>query len=152
MGEFKALPDTEPIREVIKAAFDADLDIEGSWGYDKTHPTRILSLPSNATLSQVQHMLASMRAYLEMHLTLPKEERYGSINLNEISREEYTENARTLHKVVYEINAMKERDYNRFIDEYKGGYGKEDFDLEAHFRARKEATLSREVVYWFEVV
>ncbi len=152
MSDFMQLPENEPIKEIVKAAFDAELDIEGGWGYDKNRPTRIRSLPPHTALAQIQHMLASMRAYLEMHLTLPKEKRYGSINLNEIAREETVLDGKKLHRVTYALSAMKESDYNRFIDEYKEGYGKEDFDLEAHFRARKEATLTREVVYWFETV
>jgi len=90
-------------------------------------------------------------AYLEMNMTLPEKERFGSINLNETQREEIVEGKQRYHRVVYEITAMKEETYATFIDEYKEGYGKEDFDMEAHFRRRKEATLIRHEPYWFEV-
>ena len=51
----------------------------------------------------------------------------------------------------YEITGIKEDLYNIFIKEYKEGYGKEDFDMSDHFKKRKDATLIREVVYYFEV-
>ena len=151
MSQFKQIPSDEPIAEVIKAAFDTDLPVEGGWGYNKEEATLFTGNPQGLPVTQLEHMLASMHAYLEMNMTLPKEERYGSINLNEKNREESVEGEKIYHKVTYEITAMKEDIYATFIDEYKEGYGKEDFDMEAHFRRRKEATLTRLEPYWFEV-
>ena len=151
MSLFKQIPSDEPITEVIKAAFDTDLPVEGGWGYTRDLATVLTGNPQGLPVTQLEHMLASMRAYLEMNMTLPKEERYGSINLNEKSREEIVEGEKLYHKVTYEITAMKEDTYAAFIDEYKEGYGKEGFDMEAHFQRRKEATLVRLEPYWFEV-
>jgi len=151
MTTFHPLPSSEPIKEVIHAGFDADLPLSGGWGYRKTDATVIESLPDTVSLTQLEHMIASMRAYLEMNMTLPKEARYGSINLNEKQREIIEEDERIFHRVTYEISAMKEELYATFIDEYKEGYGKETFDLEEHFKRRHEATLIRVEPYWFEV-
>ncbi|HFD14222.1 MAG TPA: hypothetical protein ENJ34_02860, partial [Epsilonproteobacteria bacterium] len=57
----------------------------------------------------------------------------------------------TYDKVTYEITAMKESIYTEFIKEYKEEYGKTTFDLNAHFKRRKEATLHREVTHWFSL-
>ncbi len=151
MSLFKQIPSDEPISEVIKAAFDTDLPVEGGWGYTQELATVFTGNPQGLPAAQLEHMLASMRTYLEMNMILPKEKRYGSINLNEKSREEIVEGEKLYHKVMYEITAMKEDTYAAFIDEYKEGYGKEDFDMEAHFQRRKEATLTRLEPYWFEV-
>ena len=151
MPTFAQLPDTQPLQEVINAAFDAQLNVSGGWGYTKDAPIVIHALPAGQNLPQMQHMLASMRCYLEMHMTLPKEKRYGSIKLNEIDRDETGHQKRTLHRVVYRVDAMKEEDYERFIEEYKQGYGKADFDLQAHFQRRKHATLQREIAVYFDV-
>ena len=151
MSTFKQIPSDEPIAEVIKAAFDTDLPVEGGWGYSKVLATTLKENPQKLPIPQLEHMLASMRAYLEMNMTLPKEERYGSINVNEQSREELNDSDKLYHNVTYEITAMKEDTYAAFIDEYKEGYGKEGFDMEAHFQRRKEATLTRFENYWFEV-
>jgi len=151
MSQFSQIPSDEPIKTVIKAAFDADLPLDGGWGYTKSLASVIEATPDNIPLAQLEHMIASMRAYLEMNMTQAKEERYGSINLNEISREDIKEDGRRYHKVTYEISAMKESLYANFIDEYKEGYGTERFDMEDHFKRRKEATLIRIEPYWFEV-
>ena len=151
MQTFQHIPNDTPIQEVILAAFDTKMDIEGGWGYSKEEATCFTANPQNLPASQLEHMLTSMRAYLEMNMTLPEEKRYGSINVNERTREEINEEGKLLHHVTYEVTGMKESDYAAFIDEYKEGYGKEEFDMESHFRRRKEATLTRTVSHWFDV-
>ena len=149
MVTFDQIKSDDDLREVIKTAFDADLAVSGAWGYSQELSTVIES--TEAPLNQLEHMLASMRAYIEMNMTLPSEERYGSINLNEIQREQIKDENKIYDKVTYEITAMKEELYKAFINEYKEGLGKEDFDITAHFEERKKATITREEVYWFEV-
>ncbi len=149
MSVFDELSNDEPVHEVIKSAFDTDLPIDGAWGYTKEALTIITS--SDTPYAQIEHMFASMRAYLEMNMTLNEASRYGSINVNELFREEIGTEANKYHKVTYEITAMKESRYTTFIKEYKENYGKKDFDLTTHFQKRKEATLRREVTHWFEL-
>ena len=146
MLEFQEIQADNPIKEVINSAFDMKLDIEGAWGYTQELSTIILS--TDSPLPQLQHILASMRTHIEMAMTLTEEERYGSINLTEISREEVDAN---YHKVVYKVTAMKESLYKAFIGEYKEHHGSKEFDMKRHFEKREEATLKREVVYWFKV-
>jgi hypothetical protein len=86
-----------------------------------------------------------------MNITQEQVNRYGAINANEKSREESKSEDGIFNKVTYTITAMQEDLYNAFIKEYKEGYGKEDFDLNDHFKRREEATLTREVVHYFEV-
>ena len=147
MHEFKEIASGDPLKEVVKTAFDAEMDISGGWGYSQDDATLIHS--SELPLEQFEHTFAMMRAYIEMNMTLSEEERFGSINPKEIKREEIVENSKTYDKVTYEITAMQESRYNDFINAYKKGYGQEDFDLNAHFQERKEATLHREVQHWF---
>ncbi len=149
MLQFEQLKSDNDLKEVIKAAFDADLSVSGAWGYTQELSTVIES--SDVPVKQLEHMLASMRTYIEMNMTLPKEERYGSINLNEIEREQKQVDGLVYDKVTYEITAMKEETYTAFINAYKEGLGKEDFDITEHFDQRKKATITRREVYWFEV-
>ena len=151
MQTFQHIPNDTPIQEVILAAFDTKMDVSGGWGYTKEDATCFTANPQKLPIAQLEHMLSSMRAYLEMNMTLPDEKRYGSINVNERTREEINEEGKLFHHVTYEVTGMKESDYAAFIDEYKEGYGKEEFDMEAHFRRRKEATLTRTVSHWFDV-
>ncbi len=146
-----SLPTDTPIKEVLQAAFDVSLPVSGGWGYTQDDALRIEQNPDNTPLAQFEHMLISMRLYLEMNLTRKEEERYGSINLNEKSRKRHTAEHIVLDEVCYTLTAMKESDYAKFIEEYKEGYGKDDFDVQEHFAKRKEATLTKEVTCWFDV-
>jgi len=146
---FEQLSNDNNIQEVIKSAFNTDMPIDGAWGYTKEASTTITT--SDTPYTQIEHMFASMRAYIEMHMTQDEASRYGSINVNELTREEIDVDSNKYHKVIYEITAMKESLYTAFIKEYKEKYGKKDFNLNKHFQQRKEATLRREVTHWFKV-
>jgi hypothetical protein len=134
---------------MIKSVFDIDLPVGGGWGYESESATTLYA--TDLPLAQLEHTLASMRAHLEMSLMPAKEERYGSINLNESEREVRRKDGKSYHQVTYAVTAMKESQYNAFVDEYKEGYGREDFDLADHFERRKKATLERQITYWFEI-
>jgi len=149
MVKFEQLKSDNDLKEVIKAAFDADLSVSGAWGYTQALATIIEA--SDVPVKQLEHMIASMRSYIEMNMTLPQEARYGSINLNEIHREQIPVNGLVYDKVTYEITAMKEEAYTAFINEYKEGLGTEGFDITEHFNQRKKATITRNEEYWFEV-
>ena len=147
---FTPLTHENNLSEIIKNAFDMELSIDGGWGYTQDEATVVNDF-QNIPPKQFEHTFASMRAYGEMNMSLPEEERYGSINVNELSREEITDNGKNYDKVTYEISAMKESDYAAFIDEYKEGYGSETFDMTDHFNRRKEATLKRNATHWFDI-
>ena len=149
MVTFDTIESNGDLKEMIKSIFDIELPIGGGWGYDKASATAIYK--TDLSLAQLEHTLASMRSHLEMNVTRSKEERYGSINLNESERKEYQEGGKTFHQVTYAVTAMKESLYNAFVDEYKEGYGKVDFNLSDHFERRKKATLERKINYWFEI-
>ena len=149
MPVFREIQSHNDLQEVIRSAFDTDLDLGGAWGYSQALATVIKN--STASITQTEHILASMRAYLEMNMTLQKEARYGSINLTEKHRVSIDEESHQYHKVTYAITAMHEKDYEKFINEYKENYGKESFNMTQHFENRKEATLHREVIHWFEI-
>lgn len=150
MKQFEPLFHEDNLKAIISSAFDMDLPISGGWGYTREEATIIHHL-DNIPLTQFEHTFASMRAYGEMNMSLPEDQRYGSINVNECQREQIDLEGKTYDKVTYEISAMKEDVYAALIDEYKAGYGKIEFDMEDHFRRRKESTLKREVIHWFEI-
>ncbi|HHD82334.1 MAG TPA: hypothetical protein ENK94_03990 [Campylobacterales bacterium] len=145
--EFKEIEVEDNLEALVKAAFNADLKLEGAWGYTQALAT-VINAENEGSREQIEFTLATMRAYLEMNLTLSDEARYSAINLQELSREKVEG---SYDKVVYEISAIKEVEYKEFIAEYKENSGKAEFDMSSHFARRKEATLTREVVHWFKV-
>jgi len=146
MRTFKEIEANDSIREVVKVAFNSDLKISGAWGYSKEFPT-VIEAGNEGSVAQMEFTLATMRAYIEMNMTIEENERYGAINLNELSRETMDD----FEKVKYEISAIKELEYKNFIDEYKEKFEEENFDIAGHFNRRKEATLKREVIHWFKI-
>jgi len=151
MSSFEAYSSDTNIKDLIKSLFDAELPLDGDWGYSKELATIIQANYNNIPIKQLEHMVASMRTYLEMNITQVEEDRYGNINVNETSRKQKKENDLAYDIVTYEITAMKESIYASFISEYKEGYQKKYFNLDNHFKKRKEATLTRKVIYYFNV-
>jgi len=149
MPIFKAVKKEENLQKSIHAIFDMDLSIDGDWGYSEEKAT-IIHAGNKMPKKQLQHMLITMRSHLEMNITEVADNRYGAINANESAREVIENNTKTFDKVTYKITAMKEDLYNAFIKEYKAGY-ENGLDLSEHFKRREEATLVREVVYYFDV-
>jgi len=52
---------------------------------------------------------------------------------------------------VVTLTGVVESDYEKFIDEYKREYGQPDFDLEGHFKRRKEKTVVLQKAFWFDI-
>ena len=143
--KFDKLENVDNLKRFVKDNFEVDLPISGGWGYSKDDATEISKNPM--PLKQIEHIFATVRTNIEMHLMLPKKDRFGGINLKEISR-----NTEDEYEVVeYAIEAIKEDIYAKLIDEYKDGYGKDDFDMDAHFKKREEATFRRVEKFYFKV-
>ena len=149
MSSFKKISSSDNIKEVIKSSFDKDLDISGAWGYNQDET--IVIEKKQASLKQFEHMLIMMRSYIEMNMTIAKEDRYAGINATELARQTVKDDSLTFDKVTYKISAIKELEYNEFIKEYKENFEKDGFDLGEHFKRRENATLNREVICWFDV-
>jgi len=151
MTDFNQIQDEMNIQKLIKETFDTDLPLSVGWGYTQEKATVIESLPEGMTVPQLQHMITSIRTHLEMNITQAQANRYGAINPGEKSREAFKSANTLFEKITYVVTAMKEDTYNAFIKEYKAGYEQESFDIADHFKRREEATLTREIDYYFDV-
>ena len=147
--EFKQIDNVDNISEVIKEVFEVELDISGGWGYDNTTALIVNNL-KEMKIDQFIHTFASIRANVEMNLTLDEDERYGGINVEFMDGKQIELDNIKYDMITFKISAMKEKDYAVFIQEYKDNYGKnKDFDMTDHFKRRNESTISIEVDYWF---
>jgi len=148
MTTFNELPPQDNLQAFIKAAFNIEFPLSGDWGYTKEKATVIENLREGMPLNQLEHTITTIRTQIEMS----EKNAYRGINVNEKGRESINNSDNKLfEKVIYEITAMKEEDYNSFVQEYKDGYKNKELDLNDHFKRRKEATLIREVCHYFEV-
>lgn len=146
--KFEALPPVDDIAGVIEDIFGVKLEIFGGWGYDNSTSLEV----KNLTIPQDQffQMFSSMRANIEMNLTIEDEEsRYGGINVTQLEHKEFIIENKNYDVVTFKITAMKEKEYNHFIKEYKENYGKKEFDLEKHFNNRRDSTIQLESDFWF---
>ncbi len=143
---FKEIEVENNLEELVQVAFNTDLKLEGGWGYSK-ELTTVIKEGNSTPVVQIEFTLATMRAYLEMNMTLEEEVRYAAINLQELSREKIDG---LYDKVLYEISAIQEQEYKEFIKEYKENLEKSEFDMSGHFSKRKNATLKRKVLHWFK--
>ena len=148
MTNFKELEKVDSTKEVIKDVFGVDLDIDGGWGYDASTAVIINSL--SIPIEQFLNLFATIRANIEMNLTLEKDKRYGAINVSIKSHTKSNIDNINYDVVTCNIKAMKEDIYAKFIKEYKDGYGKKEFDLSEHFNRRKDSTILRVVEFWFD--
>jgi hypothetical protein len=145
--EFEQIIPIENMKDELKEVFEVDMDISGGWGYD--HNTAIVVHSLKSSLEQFVHTFASIRANIEMNLTLDEDSRYGGINVNFEESKKFEIENRVFDVLTFKITAMKEKDYAEFIAEYKENYGKKEFDMQEHFNRRKEATITRVVDFWF---
>ncbi len=141
--KFKQISPIDNIAELILDISNIKLNISGGWGYDSNCPVIVndLDIPNE----QFFNLFASLRANIEMNMTLDENDRYAGINLTLKEQK----NIKNYTVVTFKISAIKESKYAQFIKEYKDGYGKKDFDLAAHFNNRKKHTLNIESDYWF---
>ena len=146
--EFEQLPAVDDIAGVIEDAFGVKLDISGGWGYDNSSAVIVNSL--NIPIDQFLYMYSSIRANIEMNMTLEEDARYGGINTNFIDGQQIEIENKVYDMITFEITAMKESTYAGFIQEYKDNYGKnKDFDLSEHFKRREESTIKIQSDFWF---
>jgi len=147
--EFKQIEPVENISEVILDVFDVKLDISGGWGY--SHKDAVIVNSLEMPIDQFLNMFATIRANIEMNLTLEEDERYGGINIHFVDGEQFTIEGKTFDHIRFEVTAMREKEYAKLIQEYKDNYGKNsDFDMDAHFQKRKELTIKLESDFWFK--
>ena len=145
--EFKKLPQVDDLSGVIEDAFGVKLDISGGWGYD--HKTAVVVNSVATDIDQFLDMYASIRANIEMNLTLEEDDRFGGINVHFEESKQFEIDNKIYDILTFKIIAMKEKTYASFIKEYKDNYGKKEFDLSDHFKRREESVVSRVVDYWF---
>lgn len=147
--QYKQLTPVEDISGLILEVFDVKLDISGGWGYD--HKSVVVVNSLDMPIDQFLNLFASLRANIELNLTLEEDERYGGINVHFLDGEQFSIENKTFDHIKFEITAMREKEYAKVIQEYKDNYGKnKDFDMEAHFQKRKELSINFVADFWFE--
>ncbi|MEA3354718.1 MAG: hypothetical protein U9Q33_12980 [Campylobacterota bacterium] len=147
--EFDKLPPVDDLAGLLDDVFGVKLNVSGGWGYDNNTALEVGEL--EVPVDQFIHMFASMRANVEMNLTLEEEDRFGAINVNLKEAKQFDIEGKSYDIFTFDITAMPEKVYADFIQEYKDNYGKnKDFDMDDHFKRREQSTVHIESDFWFE--
>jgi len=162
MQPLSPLKSVESTREILAADFKAShgaLPIRGGWGYtqadacivDKYDPLVDPSLPFNGV--GVEYVFVEKRIYEEMIIFRPDGEKFSGIKWNLHGQYLIADAGRYFDKLVFEVTAFRDNDWEDLKAEFEGprGYGHPDFDAEAHERKHQEKMMRFTREFWFDI-
>ena len=149
-------------RQVIAADFEprgSELPIKGGWGYskdeaciiDKFDPAVDPNVPFNGI--GIEYIFVEKRIYEEMIICRPSGDEFAGIKWELIRQELITDKDKKYDKLLFEISAFPEKDWEELKAEYEGpnGYGNPNFDLEAHEKKRQQRMIKITREFWFDI-
>jgi len=149
-------------REVLAACFkslNGGLPIHGGWGYtqndacivNRDDPLVNKEMPFDGV--GIEYSFVQKRTYIEMIILRPEGEKFSGIEWKLLSQNVVSESGQIFDRMVFEINALKDDDWEELKKEYEGeyGYGHPDFDLVLHNKKRSEKTNSFVKEFWFDI-
>lgn len=149
-------------REILATHFKgycAELPIQGGWGYtkadaciiDKNDPMVDQSLPFEGV--RLEYKFIELRAYEELIVFLPEGDKYAGIKINHIKQSLLEDEGKYFDKLVFEVTAFKESDWDELKAEFEGqnGYGSQNFDLKAHEERRLSKMVRFSGECWFDI-
>jgi hypothetical protein len=152
----------ESPREILASDFKSlrgGLPIRGGWGYsqadaciiDQKDPLVDPSLPFNGVA--VECVFVEKRIYEEMIIFRPDGQKFSGINWNRQEQSTLHEGGRAFDRLVFEITAFPDNDWEELKAEFEGpqGYGHPDFDAEAYERKRQERMVRFTREFWFDI-
>lgn len=149
-------------REILVDHFKgycAELPIHGGWGYTKTDACIIDKNDSivDQTLPfpgvSLEYKFIELRAYEELIVFRPEGYKYAGIKINFKNQFLIHEDGKYFDKLIYEVTAFKESDWEELKAEFEGpyGYGNHAFDAEAHEKKRLAKMVHFSGECWFDI-
>ena len=152
----------ESPREILEADFKqlrGGIPIRGGWGYsmedaciiDKNDPIVDQSLPFDWV--GLERVFVEKQIYEEMIIFRSKGEQFSGIKWDLQKQSLHREDARIFDKLVFEITAFADADWEELRTEFEGphGYGQPGFDLAAHERKRQDKVVRITREFWFDI-
>lgn len=153
----------ESPRKILKAIFNeiiGELPIRGGWGYtqadaciiDMNDPIVDSRIPFNGI--GIEYIFAEYRNYIDMIALRPEGEKYAGIRQElEVQYLIDGNDGRLFDKLVFNVTAMRQQDFNEMKAEFEGpnGYGSLGFDEVAHEKRRQYLTMHFKQDYWFDI-
>ena len=149
-------------RETLATDFKSlsgGLPIRGGWGYtkldaciiEKNDPLVNPALPFDGV--GVEYVFVEKRIYEEMIICRPSGAAFSGIRWKCQLQECSQEAGRMFDRLVFDITAFLDSDWEELKAEFEGpqGYGSFDFNEEAHEKKRQEKMLSFTREFWFDI-
>ena len=162
MQPLSPITSKESPREILAADFKSlrgGLPIRGGWGYtksdaciiDKNDPLVDPALPFDGV--GVEYVFVEKRIYEEMIIFRLDGEKFSGLRWNLMEQSLLQEAGRSFDKLVFEITALPENDWEELKAEFEGpqGHGTPGFDEEVHERKRQEKMLRFTREFWFDI-
>ena len=148
-----------PFRQTLNEVYDfiGDIPIYGGWGYKRDDAIIIDKYDTIVDTNQpfngigLEYFLTRYRNYLELITFNRNTNKCSEIEFYMDSQETQFHEDCIYDHIVYTVAFFLDSDYVLLKDEWESGYGRKDFDLQAHRlkRSRLRKYLTREV--WFEI-
>lgn len=152
----------ESPREILAADFKSlrgGLPIRGGWGYsqedaciiDRNDPLVDPSVPFDGV--GLEYLFVEKRIYEEMIIFRPAGEQFSGIEWNLLEQSTLHEGERVFDKLVFEITAFPDKNWEELKAEFEGaqGHGHPEFEPEAHEKKRQEKMVRLTREYWFDI-
>lgn len=152
----------ESPRDILAADFKSlrgGLPIRGGWGYtqadaciiDKNDPLVDPSLPFDGV--GIEYVFVEKRIYEELVIFRAGGERFSGIKWNLLGQNLLHEAERYFDRLIFEITAFRDNDWEELQAEYEGpkGYRHPDFDREEHERTRQIKMVRFVREFWFDI-
>jgi len=159
--EFFRLVTSATPREILEADFPSlrgGLPIQGGWGYtldgaciiDRDDPTVDPQMPFDGV--GIEYLFAEYRLYEELIVFREPGHKYAGIS-HKLQRQssESSEDGRRFDHLIFDVEALREEDFEELKAEWDGPDGHESFDLEAHLHKRAQRICTGETEYWFDI-
>lgn len=162
MQQIYPVKSEESPRKILAVDFKSlrgELPISGGWGYsqadaciiDKNDSLLPPSIPFDGV--GVEYVFVEKRIYEEMIIFRPDGEKFSGIKWNLQKQSTLHEEGRVFDKLLFEITALPDSDWDELKTEFDGpqGYGHPKFDVEAHERKYQEKMVRFTREFWFDI-
>lgn len=162
MKTLHAISSKETPRQILMEDFKSlggELPIRGGWGYtkddaciiDKYDPVVNPGIPFDGV--SIEYIFVEKRIYEEMIIFRADDEKFSGMRWKLIEQQCINDGGKTFDRLIFEVTAFPDKDWNELRDEYKvvNGGDHPDFDLTEHEKKRQEKMIRLTREFWFDI-
>jgi len=148
------------LREVLFGDFKSTgkkFPIKGGWGYakedaiiiDKNDPVATQWFPLDAVA--IEYIIAKQRIYEELIIFREKGDKFSQLNINLLKQSLIAEKEKKYDKLVFEVTAFHDKDFENIYKEMVEISKKPRFDFDIYLESKKELRYHYTSEFWFDI-